>query len=79
MFAATPAYEAYQARQAKGLVNPGSNYYFNARGQREKYLQGAGDQWYFVLPAGTLYQWGGTFAASSRYASSRPMPFAAAT
>jgi hypothetical protein len=51
-----------------GLVNPGNNYDFDARGYDEKYLIGTGSTasgWYFILPNGQLYQWTGSIAGSA--------------
>lgn len=39
-----------------GLFFAGS-YYENWGGQREKWLQGNDEQWYYVTPAGELYRW----------------------
>jgi hypothetical protein len=51
-------------QQQYGLFNPGNNYYFNTRGLSEKYLQGTGNQWFYILPNGALYQWGGSLQSS---------------
>jgi hypothetical protein len=56
--------QAYSLRQTHGFTDPGSNYYFNARGLKEKYLQGNGGQWYFILQDGSLYQWSDSVASS---------------
>ncbi len=47
---------------SSGLI--ASNYYENLRGAGEKYLQGAGNQWYFVLANGEFYRWTGSIAGS---------------
>jgi hypothetical protein len=61
--------QAYQLQQQYGLFNPGNNYYFNYRGQSEKYLQGANNQWFFLLSNGNLYQWAGSIASSTLLAT----------
>jgi hypothetical protein len=61
----TPAYQAYTLRQTYGLLNPGANYYFNTHGQNEKYLIDPSNHWYFILPTGAVYQWGGSVASST--------------
>jgi hypothetical protein len=69
VFQDTPAYQAYALRQIYGFLNPGGNYYFNTRGMSEKYLTDSGNHWYFILPNGALYQWGGSFGASTQLAT----------
>jgi hypothetical protein len=59
------AAQAYATQQAYGLVDPGNNFYSNLRGQNEKYLLSSSGQWYFLMPTGALYRWGGTIAAST--------------
>jgi hypothetical protein len=63
--APTDAAAAYSLRQTYGLTNPGNGYYQNTRGLNEKYLVGTGNQWFYLLPTGDLYRWGGTLAAST--------------
>jgi subtilisin family serine protease len=62
--------QAYQLDQQFGLLNPGHNYYFSARGQSEKYLQGVNNQWFYIMPSGALYLWGGSMASSTLLATS---------
>jgi hypothetical protein len=62
VFRYTPAAQAYQVASPLGLIEPGGNYYFNTRKAGEKYLQGTGNQWYFILPSGQFYQFTGTTA-----------------
>jgi hypothetical protein len=46
------------------LFTSSGTYYFNTRGRDEKYLQGAGNQWYYILPSGQFYQWTGNIDTS---------------
>lgn len=55
---------AYQLDQTHGLFASSSEF-LNFRGLNEKYLQGAGENWFYVLPTGAVYQWGGSVAAST--------------
>jgi hypothetical protein len=45
-----------------------ANYALNWGGQSEKWLQG-NNGWYFLLPDGSLNQWGGSFANSTQLAA----------
>jgi subtilisin family serine protease len=54
---------AYQLKQQLGLVYPGS-YFTNSWGYQEKWLLGANEQWYFLLPNGQLRRWAGSMSAS---------------
>jgi hypothetical protein len=54
---------AYQLDQQLGLTWSG-NYYINAWGMNEKWMQGNGGQWYCILPNGELRRWAGTVAAT---------------
>ena len=58
------AVAAYQLSQECGLFASSSEF-LNFRGQNEKYLQGADDNWFYVLPDGEVYLWGGSIAAST--------------
>jgi len=60
---------AYQLDQQLGLHSVRADYYVNARGQGEKYLRGAGDNWYFLLSGGELYHWNDSIAGSSLVAT----------
>src|SRR5262249_10319464 len=59
------AASAYSLRQTHGLTDPGHGYYQNTRGLNEKYLVGTGNQWFYLMPTGDLYRWGGTLATST--------------
>jgi hypothetical protein len=50
------ASQAYQLDQQYGLYTAG-NLYLNLRGANEKYLQGTGATWFFLLPDGRFYRW----------------------
>jgi hypothetical protein len=58
-FTATAQSLAYVLDQQLGLSFAG-DYYENLYGRGEKWLLGAGDQWYFLLANGELYHWDGT-------------------
>ncbi|MCI0682005.1 MAG: S8 family serine peptidase [Gemmataceae bacterium] len=53
----------YTLRQQLGLTYLG-DYYLNAWGHNEKWLGGASDQWYCLLPNGELRRWAGTMSAT---------------
>ena len=55
---------AVQLRQTHSLV-AASNEALNLRGVNEKYMRGANDAWFYILPNGELYQWAGTIASST--------------
>src|SRR5262249_22691946 len=61
---------------AYGLYSPGSNFYFNTRGLGEKYLLGTGNQWYFILPSGAFFHWGGSLSLSAQIATLTPTCYA---
>lgn len=44
------------------------NYYDNWGGQNERWLQTPNDGWFYLLPANTLFRWGGSFGASQHIA-----------
>jgi len=67
---------AFNLKTSLGLTNPGSNFYFNTRGQGEKYLTGTGSQWYYLLSTGGLYQFNGSLAASTLLATLDPSYYA---
>jgi hypothetical protein len=54
---------AYHLDQTLGLFSNG-NYYDNWGGEQEKWLQGNGGVWYFILPSGAFYQWNGSGGAN---------------
>jgi hypothetical protein len=58
-YAATVFSQAYALKQQYGLFSDG-NLYLNYGGRQDKWLQGAGGAWFFLLPDGTLYKWDGT-------------------
>jgi hypothetical protein len=47
---------AHDLDQQRGFINPGSNFYYNARGQQEKYLTSS-TTWYYIFSSGALYQY----------------------
>ena len=55
--------QAYQLKQQLGLTYAG-NYFTNSWGRQEKWLLGANQQWYFLLPNGELRKWAGSISAS---------------
>ncbi len=59
---------AYQLDQQLGL-HLQTSYYENARGMGEKYLQADDGDWYYVLPNGELYRWGGSIESSTLVAT----------
>jgi hypothetical protein len=62
-FSAQADTQEYHYKQALGLYTDG-NYYTNWGGRGEKWVQGAGGFWYFILPDGGLYHWDGSGTAS---------------
>jgi hypothetical protein len=54
---------AYDLDQELGLSYQG-DYYEDARGLGEKYISGSGGAWYYILPNGELYRWGGSIESS---------------
>ncbi len=59
------AQKAYTLDQQLKLSQYGGSYSTNLLGAEEKYLRGANGTWYFILPNGGLYRWGGTIARST--------------
>jgi hypothetical protein len=61
----------YNIRTEFGLTTPDQAQYFNARGQKEKYLQStngsnpAGGGWYVLMPTDMLYAWDGFSIATT--------------
>lgn len=55
--------QAYQLNQGYGFYSTG-NLWFNWGGRQEKWFQGKGGFWYFILPSGALYQWDGSSQAT---------------
>jgi hypothetical protein len=55
---------AYALDQQYGFEAAASEY-VNFRGANEKYFRGSDGSWYFVLPEGEVYQWGGSIAGST--------------
>src|SRR5262249_44155114 len=55
--------EAYILAQTLGLYS-GGNYYYNWGGTQDKWLQGNGGAWYFILPSGAFYRWDGSGGAN---------------
>jgi hypothetical protein len=58
-YSATAQSLAYVLNQQDGFFTDG-NFWQNYGGRNEKWVQGSGGQWYFVLPGGQLYRWDGT-------------------
>ncbi len=54
---------AYELDQRLGLYSTG-NYMRNLRGAQEKWMRGAGNKSYYILPNGELHQWTGRMASS---------------
>jgi hypothetical protein len=50
---------AYALKLQYGWFFSGNDY-FNSGGKQEKWFQGAGGAWFFILPSGALYKWDGT-------------------
>ena len=57
--------KAYDLNQQLKLSQYGGSYSTNLLGASEKYLRGSDGTWYFILPSGGLYRWGGTIARST--------------
>jgi hypothetical protein len=57
---------AYYLDQTLGLATDG-NLWLNWGGRNEKWVTGAGGQWYFILPDGSLYRWDGSTAATGTF------------
>src|SRR5262249_14228135 len=55
--------QAYVLDQALGLSSDGNDW-FNWGGRPEKWLQGGGGAWYFLLPSGAFSRWDGGAQAS---------------
>jgi hypothetical protein len=62
-FTATAQSLAYVLAQARGFFTDG-NLWLNYGGRNEKWVQGSGGLWYFILPSGELYQWDGGAGAN---------------
>jgi hypothetical protein len=45
-------------------LQPADNFYDNWGGQSERWLQGSGGNWFYILPSGQFYQWAGSFESS---------------
>ncbi len=53
----TPSALAYQVDQQHKLGQSNGSYFTSRWGASEKWLLGAGNQWYILLPNGALYRW----------------------
>ncbi|UUO06947.1 hypothetical protein M4951_01225 [Blastopirellula sp. J2-11] len=53
-----------------------ANFHTNFAGQNERWLQAANGDWFYLLPTGDFYRWGGTFAASELLANLDPSFYA---
>jgi Ca2+-binding RTX toxin-like protein len=60
---AAVASQAYQLKQQYGFFSDG-NLWLNWGGRQEKWFQGAGQTWFFILGDGSLYQWDGSNQAT---------------
>jgi subtilisin family serine protease len=60
--ALTPDAQAYQLDQQLHLAQYQGSYYTNTWGIGDKWLVGANNVWYGLLPDGRLYRWAGTLA-----------------
>src|SRR5262249_46554196 len=54
---------AYHLDQTLGLYSNG-NYWYNWGGKQDKWVQGNGGTWYFMLPSGAFYRWDGSSQAT---------------
>lgn len=54
---------AYQLKQDLGLL-VATDYYTDAQGLQEKWLQGKNGSWYMILANGEVRRWGGTLTAT---------------
>ena len=70
------AQQAYNLNQQLKLSQYGGSYSTNLLGAGEKYLRGGNGAWYFILPSGGLYRWGGTIAHSTLLATFSPAYYA---
>lgn len=55
--------QAYQIKQSLGLLSA-TNYFTDAQGLQEKWLQGKDNAWYMILANGQVRRWGGTLSAT---------------
>jgi subtilisin family serine protease len=70
------AAQAYNLNQQLKLSQYGGSYSTNLLGAGEKYLRGGDGTWYFILPSGGLYRWGGAIARSTLVATLSPAYYA---
>jgi subtilisin family serine protease len=70
------AQQAYSLDQQYGFSQAGSSYSANLHGLQEKYLVGADNTLYCILPTGCLYRWGGSLAKSTLIATLSPAYYA---
>jgi hypothetical protein len=63
-YTATVANLAYTLKTTYGLFSDG-NLYFNYGGVGDKWVQGSGGKWYFILPTGDFYLWDGTSGSAT--------------
>ncbi len=54
------SYHVFQLDQSLGLFQGSSNYDYNKRGQKEKYLKGKNNLIYYILPDGRFFRFNGT-------------------
>ena len=70
------AQQAYNLDRQYGFSQATAAYATNLRGAKEKYLVGAGNTLYYILPNGCLYRWGGSIAKSALVATLSPAYYA---
>jgi hypothetical protein len=51
---------AYHLKSTLGLQESGGSFHANLLGGGEKWVQGNGGGWYYILPSGALYAWSGS-------------------
>src|SRR5262249_54024889 len=54
---------AYALKQQNGFYSHG-NLYYNWGGVQDKWFQGNGGAWFFILPSGGVYKWDGSSHAT---------------
>jgi hypothetical protein len=74
-------YSGFAVSQAYGLWSQyeffsDGNLDFNYGGQQEKWFQGSGSAWFFILPSGSVYQWDGTLnQATGTFIATLPISY----
>ncbi len=62
------AQQAYDLDQQRGFQSAGTDHY-NLRGAGERYFIDGSNNWYFILPNGGVYSWGGSIGGSTLLAT----------